>query len=195
MIYSIYHIPGIKIGCSTQHIKRTKEQGYTDYEIIEEYSDIYIASDREQELQKEYGYKVDTIPYWKSSQQLRKHASFQSASKGGKKGGKISVETGHMKTIQKIGCVLGGKAGKGKKSKFAQQQADNGHMKVMAQKAKEKMSIPCIAIRLLDNKCTEYKSQSEASRKLSIPLSNINVILRGGKQKTAKGYIFKNKNI
>jgi len=63
MEYYIYHIQGVKVGCSTNPKKRVKEQGYSNYVIIESHSDINIAANRELELQKEYGYKVDCVPY------------------------------------------------------------------------------------------------------------------------------------
>jgi hypothetical protein len=62
-MYHIYHIPGVKIGCSTQPKQRVKTQGYSTFEILETHSDIYEASKREIELQKQYGYKVDDVPY------------------------------------------------------------------------------------------------------------------------------------
>ena len=65
-MYYIYHINGVKIGCSTQPEKRVKKQGYSDYEILETHTDIDIASQREIELQKEYGYKVDNTLYSQS---------------------------------------------------------------------------------------------------------------------------------
>lgn len=55
-MYSIYHIPGVKIGCSKRVEQRVKEQGYKKYELLEVYHDINKASEREKELQKEYGY-------------------------------------------------------------------------------------------------------------------------------------------
>lgn len=66
--YYIYHIPGVKIGCTSDLIKRMKDQGFTSWEILEEHTDIYEVSNREIQLQKEYGYRVDTVPYWKSVQ-------------------------------------------------------------------------------------------------------------------------------
>ena len=66
MIYYIYHIAGIKIGCTSDLIKRMSDQGFTDWEILEEHTDIYEVSNREIQLQKDYGLPVDTIPYWKS---------------------------------------------------------------------------------------------------------------------------------
>lgn len=81
--YYIYHIPGVKIGC-TDNVKQrvVKHQLYNQYEILETHSDIYIASDREIELQKQYGYKVDCTPYWKTL----KIGNYNTRSKGGKKG-------------------------------------------------------------------------------------------------------------
>ena len=70
--YYIYHIPTIKIGCTSQLNKRMSDQGFTDWEILEEHTDIYVASDREIELQKEYGLPVDKSPYWSSVENRRK---------------------------------------------------------------------------------------------------------------------------
>lgn len=191
-MYSIYHIPGIKIGCSTQVLKRIKEQGYNSFEILEEHIDIYEASDREIELQKQYGYKIDSMPYWESSKRLRKNVTFKSCQKGGLKGGKTTgkmhVDSGHWKRVCSLGGKLGGKIGGKISGRLA---VESGRVKLMAQKAKEKTSIPCIAIRLSDNSQIYYSSQSEAARQLNMDSSCINVILRGGKQKTSKGYTFK----
>lgn len=65
-MYYIYHIPGVKIGCSTQPKLRVEKQGYNSFEILETHNDIFIASEREIQLQKQYGYKVDTKPYFET---------------------------------------------------------------------------------------------------------------------------------
>jgi hypothetical protein len=65
-MYYIYHIKGTKIGVSEEPEIRTKRQGFIEYEILEEHTCIFCVSDREQELQRQYGYKVDKVPYWKS---------------------------------------------------------------------------------------------------------------------------------
>ena len=43
----------------------TEQQGYEphEYEVLTESEDIDFASDMERQLQKEYGYKIDEIPY------------------------------------------------------------------------------------------------------------------------------------
>ena len=62
--FYIYHIPGVKIGCTGDLEKRMRDQGFTSWEILEEHTDIYEASRREIELQREYGYLVDNTPYY-----------------------------------------------------------------------------------------------------------------------------------
>ncbi len=64
--YKIYHIPGKKIGCTTNLKKRVEaDQGYKagEYEVLFETDDIKEASDAEKTLQKDLGYKVDIKPY------------------------------------------------------------------------------------------------------------------------------------
>ena len=65
-MYYLYHIPGKKIGV-TRNLKNrvTLMQGYkeNEYEVLEQSEDIDYISDREIELQKSYGYKVDLKKY------------------------------------------------------------------------------------------------------------------------------------
>ena len=68
--YIIYHIPGRKIGVTTDLYNRvTEQQGYEEgeYEVIERHKDIDYISQRELELQRKYGYRVDLKPYNKLS--------------------------------------------------------------------------------------------------------------------------------
>ena len=68
--YIIYHIPGKKIGVTCDLYERvTNQQGYEtgEYEILESSKDIDYISQRELELQKKYGYRVDLKPYNKLS--------------------------------------------------------------------------------------------------------------------------------
>jgi membrane protease subunit (stomatin/prohibitin family) len=51
--YYIYHIPGVKIGCTYNIKQRIMNYKHPNYEILETHIDIFIASDREQELQKQ----------------------------------------------------------------------------------------------------------------------------------------------
>mgnify|MGYP003123969509 CR=1 FL=1 len=72
--YIIYHIPGKKIGVTNDLYNRVEQQqGYEvgEYEVLESSDDIDYISKREIELQKEYGYRVDIIPYNKLSVNLK----------------------------------------------------------------------------------------------------------------------------
>ena len=65
-MYYLYHIPGKKIGVTTNLEERVhKQQGYYpgEYEIIEQSEDIEFISEGELIMQKWYGYKVDEVPY------------------------------------------------------------------------------------------------------------------------------------
>ena len=66
MTYYLYHIPGKKIGVTCNLTKRvTLTQGYTadEYEVLDQSDDIDYISEKEIELQKSYGYKVDRKKY------------------------------------------------------------------------------------------------------------------------------------
>ena len=65
-IYYIYHIPGKKIGATSNlNTRVTLMQGYKEgeYEVLEQSTNIDYISDREIELQKSYGYKIDRQKY------------------------------------------------------------------------------------------------------------------------------------
>ena len=64
--YILYHIPGKKIGVTNDlHNRVEKQQGYEigEDEILDSSTEIDYISNRERELQKEYGYRVDMKPY------------------------------------------------------------------------------------------------------------------------------------
>mgnify|MGYP003643909993 FL=1 len=66
MTYYLYHIPGKKVGVTTDLKRRVEDQqgyGPGEYEIIESSDDIDFISEGEIIMQKAFGYKVDQIPY------------------------------------------------------------------------------------------------------------------------------------
>ena len=65
-MYYLYHIPGKKIGVTRDLNNRvTLIQGYKpgEYEVLDQSDDIDYISDKEIELQKSYGYRVDNQKY------------------------------------------------------------------------------------------------------------------------------------
>ena len=81
-MYYIYHIPGKKIGVTRNLNHRvTLIQGYkeNEYEVLEQSDDINYISDREIELQKSYGYKVDIKKYKNLFNQMKINATEQTS--------------------------------------------------------------------------------------------------------------------
>jgi len=65
-MYYLYHIPGKKIGVTCNLNSRvTLTQGYNpdEYEVLDQSDDIDYISEKEIELQKSYGYKIDRKKY------------------------------------------------------------------------------------------------------------------------------------
>ena len=66
MIYYIYHIPGKKIGVTTNLKSRVEDQqgyGPGEYEVLARRHDITEAAKYEAMYQRMYGYPVDIVPY------------------------------------------------------------------------------------------------------------------------------------
>jgi NTP pyrophosphatase (non-canonical NTP hydrolase) len=81
-MYYLYHIPGKKIGVTRDLNSRvTIQQGYRpdEYEVLLTSDDIDYISDKEIELQKSYGYKVDIKPYKKLFNQMNINATEQTS--------------------------------------------------------------------------------------------------------------------
>jgi NTP pyrophosphatase (non-canonical NTP hydrolase) len=81
-MYYLYHIPGKKIGVTRDLNNRvTLIQGYkeNEYEVLEQSDDIDYISDREIELQKSYGYKVDRKLYKNLFNKMKINATEQTS--------------------------------------------------------------------------------------------------------------------
>jgi len=147
-MYYIYHVEGIKIGCTDNVEQRIKAQGYEKYEILEEHTDIYVASDRELALQKEYGYRIDPKPYYKMIEwvELPKRLTAIKNSKLIKEAGKNALIIGKTKENQSKNGKKGGKiAGKilYKQSKglFAMSEEDKFKARSKAGKVAGKIAV------------------------------------------------------
>jgi len=114
-MYYIYHIPGVKIGCTKNLKNRLSQQTKGDWELLEEHNDIHIASEREIELQKQYGYKVDTATYYNSV----KGYSKEKIIKAGRASATKQWKENRDRELQK--SIKGGKAIAEKTSKITQQ--------------------------------------------------------------------------
>lgn len=64
--FTIYHIPGVKVGCDhdiEREDNRPKQKGFTEWEVLHQTKDIFEASELEIKELRERGYKVDGT-YW-----------------------------------------------------------------------------------------------------------------------------------
>jgi NTP pyrophosphatase (non-canonical NTP hydrolase) len=80
MTYYVYHIPGVKVGCTTNLQRRvTDQQGYSsnEYEVLLKTKDIHEASVKEQTSQLQFGYKKDLKLYKNlfKKRRMKKHSS------------------------------------------------------------------------------------------------------------------------
>jgi hypothetical protein len=114
-MYTIYHIPKRKEwGCTKNLNKRVKDLGYTISDVKETIvlNDLDLAANMERDLNIKYGYG------WNSSRDYRlmvKRAiksnvtqsikKLKSSSIQGKITGNKNVETGHLKSIAKLGGI------------------------------------------------------------------------------------------
>jgi hypothetical protein len=107
--YKIYHIPNVKIGVSVQLETRIANQGYKldDVEILEEHDCITKASDREIELQKQYGYKVDFARYDKSVKYGPRTEEVKKKISDAQKGRAMTWGHKTSKTLKDSGIVRG----------------------------------------------------------------------------------------
>ncbi len=90
-MYYIYHIPERnKIGVAVDVTRRMIEHKWKGfYEILETHTCEFKVSDREIELQRQYGYTVDKKKYW----QVRRMSTKEGSHKGGINSRSLSYET------------------------------------------------------------------------------------------------------
>jgi hypothetical protein len=176
-MYYIYHIPGIKVGCTSNLKNRMKQQGFTEYEVLETHTDIDIASDREIELQNQYGYSEPSNTNYKQHIEFAKAGAIACKGKP-KKGAQYQIEN-------KIG-MFG-------YSKEERQKLNASIAHLGGNVTKEKYSKPIDMFDYITNKFIKsFPSIKQATRQLKI--CNIAGVLRGNRNHT-KGYTFKYKTI
>ena len=164
--YYIYHIEGVKIGCTINPNKRIRLQGYTKYTILEIHTDINIASIRERELQKEYGYKVDSSDYYKQMKMVKAATKPSIRKKAIKNTNHKERATKAIETCNKLNWHWNKE---GKKNISVLQYDKNG------------------------NFIKEYTSIKLASETIGVSIGFITMVCKG-RRKTAKGYVFNYKN-
>ena len=196
-IYYIYHIPhyvwdGLykgkigKIGVTSLKVKdrfwHYKNQNLSDWEVLEEHICKFTVSDREIELQKQYGYPVDKILSWKTIKNGLSEKSINARKQSGKSIGKWSKESGHLDKIRKIAGETTGRI-----------HANSGHMDKMRELSLIASKKTLLQYNKDGNFIKEWFSASVACRELNLNNGNISAVCNG-KRKSSGGFIWKYKD-
>lgn len=182
--YYIYHIDGVKIGCSVDANIRVKEQGYSEFEILEIHNDILKVSEREIELQKQYGYTVDKIPYYVSIQHFNKAKKKLNYSELGNKLKNWQLNSNYYNSEKHLeGCSKGGIIS-GELNKL------NGHMEKIRSKSNFNRKSIKTYNRFTNELIGEYNSLTECCKELGLGISKVSDTLAGNR-KYHKNYTFR----
>jgi hypothetical protein len=198
-MYCIYHIPGVKIGCSSEIDTRIEQQGFNEYYILEEHVDIYTASEREIELQKQYGYKVDKIPYYRTMVSQVASRNKKSRIKAIKSRGKVNAVLSEM---GKVGGKKTKESGKlmeasKKAASLPRTEKQKEHSKLFfAKGVAAAAKINRRAVLVFDknnNFIEEYDSIVSASKAIGLAQSTIGNAINGRTPSRKYNFKFKNK--
>jgi hypothetical protein len=100
--------------------------------------------------------------------------------------GQKNAESGHMKSIQPLGCSIGGTISASRKTKEYFIEIGKLGNEVNQQKYGERI----IGENLITGECWEYISKHEAERNTGVPTCTIRKILKGNQPKTKTGWTF-----
>jgi len=191
-MYYIYHIPGVKIGCTKNLKHRIRVQGFTKYEILEEHTDINVASDRERQLQRKYGYVVD------SGTNVYSSTFSNMGKKGGAKNSKKQKKWRNEFTIQvtekAIENTKSGKWAELQKKAWAnagKKAVEDGRAEKFRLAGTQASKKPILLFDKNNNFIKEYESATIASKELQMPLSTISAAANG--RTPSRKYNFKYK--
>lgn len=100
--------------------------------------------------------------------------------------GQKNAQSGHMKSIQQLGCSIGGKVSASRKSKEHFIEIGKLGNEANQQKYGERI----IGTNLITGESWEYISKHEAARDTNVPTCTIRKILKGQQPKTKTGWTF-----
>jgi hypothetical protein len=182
-MYYIYHIEGVKIGCTKNPKRRFETALYKSAKIIEQYDDLDTADRRERELQIQYGYPIDKSTYKETLEFI----------------GKAYSRTKRPVAVEKIVETEEERVDRMRRFHEDMKERKVGfYDSSVSMKAglvtKDKFSIPIIAYEYPSMKLIgEYTSAKAAGKYLDITnIGNIRNVLKG-RGKSISGYTFKYK--
>ena len=138
-----------------------------------------------QEADEALGNFTDVQNQWFGSNKLKDNGVFAATQINNKQGQK-NASSGHMKSIQPLGCSIGGKVSAGRKPKEHFIEIGKLGNEANQQKYGERI----IGENLITGECWEYISKHEAERDTNVPTCTIRKILKGDQPKTKTGWTF-----
>jgi hypothetical protein len=174
-MYTVYHIPGVKVGCSKRVEARVKEQGYNVYEVLEVCLTAREASEKELRWQEQLGYGRDNFSTYLDNL-------------------KMAAAARNPQVIIKRAITLKQTIKTSEKWKASRlKNIKSCHTREIIQKRALKQKKVIIQLDLNNNFIKEWSSAIDIQRALGIKNSDICTCCKG-RQKTAKGFIWKYKN-
>lgn len=182
-MYYIYHIEGVKIGCTKNPKRRFQSPLYKNAKIIETHIDLDTADKRERELQIQYGYPIDKSTYKETLDFISR--AYTKTKRPVAKEKHIETEEERIKRMKNWHEDM-------KRKGVGFYDKENSIKAGLV--SKEKFSIPIIAYEYNTMKFIgEYTSAKAASRELGISnIGNIRNVLKG-RGKSTMGYTFQYK--
>ena len=197
-MYTIYEIPGVKVGCTSRSPEvRVKEQGHTQFRVVEVVTDISTASEREKYWQEELGYRKDMNTY-NGMLKMAKLAQTPEATAKRNKTQRVSEKYKNTRVTEQMNTPqsIAKRKETCKTSEKYKETRTNVHMLTPQSIAKKtaKLIKPVLQFDKQGGFIKEWPSIKEASNSLSIYRGDIGRC-SSGKLKQAGGYIWKYKSM
>ena len=192
MAYYIYHIPGVKIGCTKNLKHRIKSQGFIEYEILEEHYDINLASDRERQLQRKYGYQVDsgTNVYSNTFSNMGKKGGAKNSDKQRKWRNEFTIQATE-KAIENTKSGKWAELQKKGREISTKKRVESGIWETYRNMGTQASKKAILVFDKNNNFIKEYESITQTSIDLGMPLSTVANAVKG--RRPSRKYNFKYK--
>jgi hypothetical protein len=196
-MYTIYHVPGIKVGCSVDPKARVRAQKYTEYEILEICNTVEAASEREIYWQEKLGYGRDAATTYKHMMNVCKIAHtpevIAKRAKSFKNNPTAVASSIKNLNLTRTPEMIARKVKKWKETIKVSQKFIETRKAMHKPEVIAKRKVPVIQYDIQGNFIKEWQGAIDVQKALGISHVDICSCCKG-RQKTAKGFTWKYKN-
>ena len=187
-MYTIYHVPGIKVGCTSRSPEvRVREQGFIYYEILEKVETLALASQRERYWQEELNYKVDRSTYINSlANQVVATKAAQTKEIKEKRKATMQISEVFKDSIKNNARLL-------QRKEVIDKRKESYKNSKARKEVYDRKKIPVLQFNKAGDFIKEWTSGTEASKALGLYYTTVGACCRGY-IKSAGGFIWKYKN-